>query len=209
MSTGLQVLMGVSLGACSGLRACLPLLLLGLLARMGIVPINPAFALLTHIDVLIVLGIATLLEFLGDKIIVVDHALDAVGTLVRPLAGAILASATLTHLDPKLALLLGLIVGGGSALSVHAGKAITRAKSTALAPFHGGSANLGISLLEDVIVAGGVWLAVHAPIVAFIFALLLITGSLLMVVIGVKTGKKVVGFIKGRRASSASTPTTP
>ena len=202
MSTGLQALMGVSLGACSGLRACLPLLLLGLLGRMGIVPINPAFAMLTHIDVLIVLGIATLLEFLGDKVIVIDHALDVVGTLVRPLAGAILASATLTHLDPKLAMLLGLIVGGGSALSVHAGKAVTRAKSTALAPFHGGSANLGISLLEDVVVAGGVWLAVHAPVVAFLFALLLITGSLLMVAIGVKTGKKVAGFIKNRKSST-------
>ena len=199
MSTGLQVLMGVSLGACSGLRACLPLLLLGLLARMGIVPINPAFGLLTHVDVLAVLGIATLLEFLGDKVIVIDHALDAVGTIVRPLAGTLLASATLTHLDPKLALLLGLIVGGGSALSVHVGKAATRVKSTALAPFHGGSANVGISLLEDVVVAGGVWLTIHAPVVAFVFALLLIGCALFMAWLGVKAGKKVVGFFKNRK----------
>ena len=209
MGTGLQVLMGVSLGACSGLRACLPLLMLGILARLGIVPINPSFALLTHIDVLAVLGIATLLEFLGDKVIVIDHALDAIGTFVRPLAGTILAAATLTHVDPKIALLLGLIAGGGSALSVHAGKAATCLKSTALAPFHGGSANVGISLVEDVIVAGGVWLTIHAPVVAFIFALLLIGFALFMVMLAVKTGKKVAGFFKGRRAPAAPPPVHP
>jgi hypothetical protein len=202
MTTGLQVLMGVSLGACSGLRACLPLLILGLMARYGVVPIGPAFALLTHVDTLVVLGIATTLEFLGDKVIVVDHLLDAAGTVARPVAGTILASATLTHLDPKMALLLGLVVGGGSALSVHAGKAVTRAKATALAPLHGGVGNIGLSLCEDVVVAGGLWLAVHAPIVAFVLAVLLISVSLLMVYIGVKTGKKVFAFFKTRSAVS-------
>ncbi len=202
MSTGMQVLMGVSLGACSGLRACLPLLLLGILARFGVVPINASFALLTHTDVLIVLGLATLLEFVGDKIIVIDHALDAVGTIVRPIAGTILASATLTHIDPNLAMLLGLALGGGSALSVHAGKAVTRAKATALAPFHGGTANLGLSLFEDVVVASGVWLAIHAPVLASFFAFLLIGFALLMVVLAVKTGKKVFAFFKSRRPAA-------
>ena len=201
MTTGLQALMGVSLGACSGLRACLPLLILGLMARAGIVPISPSFALLTHGDTLVVLGIATTLEFLGDKVIVIDHLLDAVGTVARPLAGTILAAATLTHIDPKMALLLGLVVGGGSALSVHAGKAVTRAKATALAPLHGGIGNIGLSLCEDVVVAGGLWLAVHAPVVAFALSTLLISAALLMVYLGVKTGKKVFGFFQ-RRATT-------
>ena len=200
MTTGLQILMGVSLGACSGLRACLPLLILGLMARFGYVPVNPAFALLTHTDTLVVLSLAACLEFLGDKIIVIDHFLDAVGTVARPIAGTILASATLTHVDAKTALLLGLMVGGTSALSVHAGKAMTRAKATALAPLHGGTGNVGLSLLEDGVVVAGLWLTVHAPVAAFVLSLLLIGAALLMAYLGVKTSKKVFAFFKNRRA---------
>ena len=201
MTTGMQILMGISLGACSGLRACLPLLVLGLLARFGVVPVNPAFALLTHTDTLVVLTVAACLEFLGDKIIVIDHFLDAIGTVARPIAGTILASATLTHVDAKTALLLGLMAGGTSALSVHAGKAITRAKATALSPLHGGTGNVGLSLCEDGVVVGGLWLAVHAPVVAFGLSLCLIGAALLMVYLGVKTGKKILTFFKSRRVA--------
>ncbi len=202
MTTGIQILMGVSLGACSGLRACLPLLILGLMARFGYVPVNPAFALLTHTDTLVVLALASALEFLGDKIIVIDHFLDAIGTVARPVAGTILASATLTHVDTKTALLLGLMAGGTSALSVHAGKAVTRAKATVLAPLHGGTGNVGLSLLEDGVVVAGLWLAVHAPVLAFVLSLLLIASALCMVYLAVKTGKKVFTFFKTRRLTA-------
>ena len=40
-------------------------------------------------------GLATLIEIVGDKIPAVDHALDALSTLLRPAAGALLASSAL------------------------------------------------------------------------------------------------------------------
>jgi len=86
-----QLMAGSSLAAFAGLRAWLPLLALGLLAREGYAHINPEFQILTTTPVLIVLGLLTVLEFLGDKVIAVDHFLDAVGTLLRPISGAVLA----------------------------------------------------------------------------------------------------------------------
>lgn len=174
MDTLFQLLMGVSLGACAGLRASLPLLAVGLLGRTGYMPLNPSFAFLTDTGTLIILAVATVLELLGDKVIAIDHALDAFGTVARPAAGAILASAVFTHLDPGTAMLLGLIAGGAPALTVHAGKAIARVHASALAPFHGGAGNAMLSVLEDLWALGGVWVAVALPLVAFAVTLLLL-----------------------------------
>ena len=46
-------------------------------------------------------GVATAIEVIGDKIPAVDHALDVIGTPLRPLAGAVLAASVLgTVADP-------------------------------------------------------------------------------------------------------------
>src|SRR5215468_1366784 len=93
--------LAIALAACAGLRACLPIFLAGLLARLGWLELGPAFAFLKSDKALIVFGIATTLEFLGDKIPAVDHALDVIGTPLRPAAGALLASSVLgVSMDP-------------------------------------------------------------------------------------------------------------
>jgi hypothetical protein len=166
-------MMGVSLAACAGLRAWLPLLCVGLLARSGYLHLNPAFAFLTRDDLLIVCGVATFLEFLGDKIPAVDNLLDAAGTFVRPVAGSLLAASVVTGVDPLLATVLGIILGGGTSLTLHLGKAATRAHSTATAPLHGGTANLALSFGEDVATAGGVGMALWLPLLAFVLVLVL------------------------------------
>ena len=88
-----------------------------------------------------------MIEIVGDKIPVVDHALDAIGTPLRPAAGALLAAAVMGQVsDPLTALVLGTAVGAPAALLPHAAKTALRAASTT---FTGGLANPVLSLIED------------------------------------------------------------
>jgi hypothetical protein len=166
MELVIQIAMGLSIAACAGLRAFLPLLVVGLLGRSGYLELNPTFAFLTRTDALIVFGLATVVELLADKVVVVDHFLDGMATFARPIAGTVLAGSLLTHLDPLPAAALALVVGGAPAFTVHAGKAVARAKASLLAPLHGGLGNTLLSLGEDAVSGLGIWLALIAPIVA-------------------------------------------
>jgi hypothetical protein len=141
--------LAIALAASAGLRAWLPLLLAGGLARLGVLDLGPSFQFLGSNKALFVLGAATLVEVVGDKIPAVDHALDVIGTPLRPAVGALLAASVLgTVADPLTAVVLGTAVGAPSALVPHAAKSALRAASTAAT---GGLANPLISLLEDAI----------------------------------------------------------
>lgn len=141
--------LAIALAASAGLRAWLPLLLAGGLARLGVLDLGPSFQFLGSNKALLVFGVATVVEVVGDKIPAVDHALDLIGTPLRPAVGALLAASVLgTVSDPLTAIVLGTAVGAPSALVPHAAKSALRAASTATT---GGLANPLLSLLEDVI----------------------------------------------------------
>lgn len=162
--------LGIGLAACAGLRAWMPLLLTGLLSRFDYLTLGPAFQFLQSDRALVLFGAATLIELLGDKLPAVDHALDAIGTVLRPAAGALLAASVLWEIqDPLTALALGVVVGAPSALVPHAAKSALRAVSTTLTA---GIANPLLSLLEDVVALGLFVLAVLVPLlVALLVAL--------------------------------------
>src|SRR5512132_1634983 len=123
--------LAIALAASAGLRAWLPLLLAGGLARLGVLDLGPSFQFLSSNKALVIFGVATLVEILGDKIPAVDHVLDIIGTPLRPAAGALLASSVLgTVSDPLTAIVLGTAVGAPSALVPHAAKSALRAAST-------------------------------------------------------------------------------
>jgi len=154
--------LAIALAASAGLRAWLPLLLAGALARAGVLDLGPSFSFLSSNKALVLFGVATVIELLGDKIPAVDHALDVIGTPLRPAAGALLAASVLgTVSDPLTALALGTAVGAPSALVPHALKTTLRTASTA---FTGGLANPVISLIEDAISVVLVVLAVLVPV---------------------------------------------
>ena len=165
--------MGIGLAACAGLRAWLPLLLAGLLARGGILELGPSFRFIASNQALILFGVATVVEMLGDKIPAVDHTLDALSTVLRPAAGSLLAASVMWRVpDPLTALALGVAVGAPSALVPHAAKSTLRAASTA---FTGGLANPVLSLLEDLV-----------ALVMFVFTVLLpVVMALLILVVAV------------------------
>ena len=168
--------MGIGLAACAGLRAWLPLLLAGLLARAGVLQLGPSFRFIASNEALILFGAATLVEMLGDKVPAVDHALDALSTFLRPAAGSLLAASVMWKIpDPLTALALGVAVGAPTSLVPHAAKSTLRAASTA---FTGGLANPVLSLIEDLAAVLLFVLTVVIP-VAVALAILLVAGLVL------------------------------
>ena len=204
MDLAIQILMGVSLAACAGMRAFLPILVVGALARTHHLELSPHFAFLARTDTLIVFGVATVLEFLGDKIIAVDHVLDAAGMVVRPVAGTLLATSLLTKLDPLTATVLGIVVGGGTALTIHSGKAAARYSLTAAAPLHAGMGNAATSLIEDLLVGVNLAMTVVAPIVAFIVTVGLIATAVWLLTHVVRLGKRGLASLRRGGAPPAA-----
>jgi hypothetical protein len=158
--------LGIALAASAGLRAWLPLLATGLLARFDIVRLGDSFDALSSTPALILFGTATVVELLGDKIPWADHALDAVSTFIRPAAGVLLSASVMWQItDPVHALALGLVVGAPAAAVPHVLKSGVRVASTATT---GGLLNPLVSLIEDAIALAMVVLAVVVPVVAAI-----------------------------------------
>jgi hypothetical protein len=156
--------LAIGLAACAGLRAWLPLLLTGGLVRLGMIEVGPSFSFIATNRALILFGVASVIEIVADKVPAIDHALDALGTVLRPVAATVLAASVFgSFADPVTAVALGAAVGAPTALVPHAGKAVLRAASSA---FTGGLANPVISVLEDLIALTLFVLAVLVPVLA-------------------------------------------
>ena len=110
------------------------------------------------------LGIAALIELLADKVPVLDHALDVLGTFARPAAGALAGWATFGPIHPALALAAAVVLGAG-ALGIHALKAKARLGSTLLTLGH---ANPLLSVAEDAVAVVLSATAFIAPVIALV-----------------------------------------
>jgi hypothetical protein len=172
----LALLTGVGLAAASGLRAFLPLLAVGLASRAGWLDLRPGSEWLASDLALWALGTAAVLEIAGDKFPVVDHALDALGTVVRPAAAWVATFAVLSHWPAPWPALFASIFGAG-ALALQIAKAKARLTSTALTLGHG---NPVLSFAEDAGATTLLVLAIAAPIVG---ALVAIAGVVVVVML--------------------------
>ncbi|BDM67909.1 membrane protein [Streptomyces nigrescens] len=178
-------------GWASGINAYAVVLLLGLLGTAGVTDDVPAA--LQRPDVLIVAGVLFLAEAIADKVPYVDSVWDAVHTVIRPVAGGVVAALLAGH-DGSLPELAAAAVGGSTALLSHLVKAGARiAVNTSPEP----ASNIVLSLLEDLGVAGIVVFAVFHPVIAAsLAALLLITGIVLIVVLW----SRIRRYLRRRRA---------
>jgi len=163
-----QVAAGIGLAACAGLRAFLPLLVVGACGRAGWLGLSGPFEWLATWPALVIFGVAVVVEILADKIPVVDHLLDVVQGVVKPAAGAALVVAVVTDLTPLQATVLGILGGGGTAAVVHVAKAKVRLLSSALTS---GLGNPILSLMEDVVTGLGSVVAIVAPLLVILFFL--------------------------------------
>jgi cation transporter-like permease len=124
---------------------------------------------------LVGLAVATAAELAADKIPGVDHGLSLLGTVTRPLAGALAAGAVFAHVDPGVAALAGLIIGVPTALAVHGVQTSARLASTATTA---GLGNPVLSLAEDAASGLLAVLAIVAPVIAAIaVVVLLVVGA--------------------------------
>jgi len=134
---------------------------LGLLQRYGWVQLPGDLTILSNWWVI---GIAVLLyavEFVADKVPVVDSVWDAVHTFIRVPAGAILATSAFAHFDPAVRV-AALLAGGSLALSSHGTKASVRlAANTSPEPV----SNIFLSLVEDALTIGMSFLMAFHPVV--------------------------------------------
>lgn len=138
------LLSSLGLSGAAGLNAYIPLLLVGVLGRLGLLDLAQPFDLLSSTWALIGIGVLGLLDFVGDKIPGVDHALHLFGGVVNAAAGAVLfaAQAGVADVPPALSMALGLVVAGG----VHATRTAVRPVATATT---GGLGNPVVSSAED------------------------------------------------------------
>ena len=170
--TGIFYAFGLS--ASAGLNAYIPLMIIGLLGHYtNWITLQKPWDTLSNPWILILLGILLIIEMLADKVPVINHINDIIQTFVRPAAGAIAFAASsnlITNIHPVLALACGLLVAG----TVHAAKAgVIRPVVTATT---GGTANVPVSVAEDVTSTVVSVLAIAVPavvgillIVAFAF----------------------------------------
>ncbi|WP_327119450.1 DUF4126 domain-containing protein [Streptomyces sp. NBC_01341] len=151
-------------GWASGINTYAVVLLLGVFGATGLTDEVPES--LQRTDVLVVAGVLFLCEAVADKIPYVDSAWDSVHTVIRPVAGAVVA-ALLAGGSGSLPELAAGAVGGSTALLSHLVKAGTRmAVNTSPEPF----SNIGVSVAEDLGVAGIITFAMFHPLAAAVIA---------------------------------------
>jgi hypothetical protein len=172
--------LAAALGWASGLRLYLTVLLVGIAGHWGWIALPSGLQVLASPLVMGCAAVLALIEFLADKIPLIDTAWDALHTLIRIPAGAALVAGLVSGwaADQGQAwTVIAALFGGGLAAAAHTAKASTRAAAnTSPEPF----SNIGLSLAGDVAVPTMLWLAWAHP---FIFFPLLVTALAIMAVL--------------------------
>jgi Domain of unknown function (DUF4126) len=168
----LIVSLGRTLGfsLTSGVNLYATVAILGLAARYDWVALPPQYEVFASEWVIGVALVLYAIEFIADKIPVIDSLWDSVHTFVRPIGGALVAIATLGEASPVYEVIIGLL-GGAIAAGSHFTKAGTRvAANTSPEPF----SNWALSFFEDVFVVGLGLLALKYPVAAFVVTVLIV-----------------------------------
>ena len=170
----LSVVAAIGLAAACGFRIFVPLLVVSIATKAGLLTLSDGFSWLGTTPALICFGVATGVEVLGYYVPVIDNALDAVATPAAVIAGMLVSAAVITDLDPWLKWTLAVIAGGGAAAAVQIPTVVARGASTV------GTAGLGNPVVSTTELAassafsGASILAFSLPIVVPFLALALV-----------------------------------
>ncbi len=164
---------GLGMGSAwlSGFNLYATVVTLGLLARFHLVQLPGELGYVSHGWVIAVAGFMYVLEFVADKVPVVDSVWDAIHTFIRVPAGAVLAASAFAHFSPPVRI-AALLAGGTLALGSHGTKATVRMTANASPePF----SNILLSTIEDIFTIIMTVLAVfHPAVIAGIVVLFVI-----------------------------------
>ena len=184
----------VATGWASGVNAYATVALLCVGQRADLLELPASFA---RTDVLVVSLLLFGIEFVADKIPLVDSAWDVVQTVARPLVGGTIG-ALVAGEDGATALVEAGAAGGsgGLALASHSVKASIRlAVNSSPEPF----SNIVISLAEDLAVAGVVLLATEHPWLAAAIAIVLLTCGVTLALFAAKAVRAGIRRLQARR----------
>lgn len=155
------------LAAAAGLNATLPLLIVGLAARFGLLTLATPYDAVASTEALIGLAVLASVEIAADKIPGADSLVHIVQGPVTLAAGAILFASQqsiVQDVSPGLAIVVGLLTAGG----VHTVRALVRPVVTVASMGLGGPF---VSAAEDAGSIGMTVLALVAPVVAILAAI--------------------------------------
>lgn len=168
--------LAAALGWASGFRLYAVVFIVGIAGWAGWLPLPEGLQVLQHPALLATSGALLFVEFFADKIPGLDSLWDMVNSVIRIPAGAALAAGALGA-DGATMAVVGALLGGSLAATAQAAKTTTRAAiNTSPEPF----SNVVMSLVEDGLVVGIVWLAMNEPL---IFAGVAVVAVLLMWII--------------------------
>ena len=168
----MDILSAFGLSASAGLNAYIPLMVIALIAKFfpNLLNLAEPWDVMSSWWIIGLLIVLSVVEFFADKVPAVNHVNDIIQTVVRPVAGAIAFAASadvLTEVHPVLSLAAGLLIAGG----VHVVKAA--AVRPAITATTGGTGNVPVSILEDVISTVLSILAVVIPVLVAVLAIVL------------------------------------
>jgi hypothetical protein len=158
--------LAISMGASwvSGINLYATVATLGLLGRFATLKLPGELDVLTSWWVIGVALLLFVIEFIADKIQVVDSVWDVIHTFIRIPAGAVLAATAFGDFDKSIQG-IALLLGGGLALSSHGTKSATRVLiNTSPEPV----SNIAASVVEDVLVVVSILIAVFLPVLIFL-----------------------------------------
>jgi hypothetical protein len=172
------------LASAAGLNTTLPLLLVGVLARIGLIGLASPYDALSSDPAIVGLALLSALEFSADKIPALDSLTQALQWPLTLTAGAVLfasQNSVITEVSPALTILVGVLLAG----SVHGVRSLARPAVNVSTMGLGAPV---VSLVEDT-------LAVLLTILALLFPLLVIP---LLVLLGyvayraIKLGRRLL-----------------
>lgn len=159
----LSLAIGIGLAAATGMRVFVPLLVLGVAARLEWLPLSAGFQWLSSWPAIIALAVAAVLEIGAYYIPVIDNFLDLLAGPLAVTAGIVTTAAVITDLPPLVRWSVAIVAGGGTAGVVQTVMSVVRLKSTTLTA---GFGNFIVSTFELVASFAASIIAILAPVIA-------------------------------------------
>ncbi len=145
----------------SGINLYATVATLGLLHRFHLVTLPGDLGVIGNEWIIGIAAALYVVEFVADKVPVVDSVWDMVHTFIRVPAGAVLAFQAFGAADPTVRI-VAMLLGGSVALSSHGAKAAVRvAANHSPEPF----SNIALSLIEDVFTIGSSVILAWFPLI--------------------------------------------
>ena len=187
------IALAAALGWASGFRLYAVVFLVGLMGSTGLLALPAGLHVLENPLVLALAGSLMLVEFFADKVPWIDSAWDAIHTVIRVPGGALLAAGVFGADNATMGVIAGLLGGSLAATSMATKMTARAAVNTSPEPFSNGL----VSLFEDGLVVGVVWLATQHPVAFGVALVVMVVLSVALLVVLFKFLRAVL-----RRVSS-------